>query len=126
MGAFVASHRLGVLVRYADGAVVLCNYRRPGRSSPVLDGRGPGHARVAVAPDKTGIVDLAGGHAGFDFLGWHHRKVASRVTGQVLPAALAQFAGHELDPRTDTPAHPTSVAHVGKLVVEVAQALPGP
>ena len=36
-----------------------------------------GAARVASAPDKTSIVHLHHGAQGFDFLGFHHRKVES-------------------------------------------------
>ena len=36
----------------------------------------------SLHPDKTRIVNLAGGKEGFDFLGFHHRKTPSRFGGR--------------------------------------------
>ena len=68
---------LGTLVRYADDLVVLCRTRARAeearqRVSAVLAGLG-----LRLHPDKTRIVHLAKGAEGFDFLGFHNRKVES-------------------------------------------------
>ena len=71
------SARIGVLVRYADDLVVLCATRPQAeeaqrRVAAVLAGLG-----LWLHPDKTRIVRLTTGQQGFDFLGFHHRKVES-------------------------------------------------
>jgi RNA-directed DNA polymerase len=68
---------LGVLVRYADDFVVVCRSRQRAmeaqqRASAVLEPLG-----LQLNPDKTRIVCLTKGNEGFDFLGFHLRKVES-------------------------------------------------
>jgi group II intron reverse transcriptase/maturase len=68
---------VGVLVRYADDFVILCASRARAeqardRAATILATLG-----LRLHPGKTRIVHLAGGGQGFDFLGFHHRKVAS-------------------------------------------------
>ena len=65
------------LARYADDLVVLCPTReRAGQAlaalAEILGGLG-----LALAPAKTSLVDLREPKAGFDFLGFHHRRVES-------------------------------------------------
>jgi group II intron reverse transcriptase/maturase len=69
--------RLGVLVRYCDDFVVLSPTRERAEmarelAAEVLDG-----LRMRLHPGKSGIVCLTRGGQGFDFLGFHHRKVES-------------------------------------------------
>jgi RNA-directed DNA polymerase len=71
------SSRLGVLVRYADDLVVLCTSRSGAeealwRATAILQPLG-----LEMHPDTTRIVCLIRGQQGFDFLGFHHRKVES-------------------------------------------------
>jgi len=76
--AWQAQHRrLGVLVRYCDDLVILCPTKERADAAlvaltAVLDELG---LRLAAA--KTHVVDLRQGGAGFDFLGFHHRRVES-------------------------------------------------
>jgi RNA-directed DNA polymerase len=86
--ANIALHRLdqvmqaserqtGILVRYADDFVVLCPtaeraHEARRRSANVL-----GEFGLSLSPEKTRIVELARGKDGFDFLGFHLRKVES-------------------------------------------------
>lgn len=68
---------LGVLVRYADDFVVLCRSRQRAeearrRVTAILATVG-----LKLHPDKTRIACLTRGKEGFDFLGFHHRKVES-------------------------------------------------
>jgi group II intron reverse transcriptase/maturase len=86
--ANIASHRLdqawqttdrqtGRLVRYADDFVVLCPTAQRAeqaqrRAAMVLADLG-----LSLSPEKTRIVELTKGKEGFDFLGFHLRKVES-------------------------------------------------
>ncbi len=67
--------RHGVLVRFADDAVVMCEAREQAEAAlarlrTLLDELG-----LEPKEPKTGIVRLAEGEPGFDFLGFHHRLV---------------------------------------------------
>ena len=69
--------RLGVEVRYADDAVILCPTRE--RAQAALEALRSILADLGLelAEDKTRLVDLGERGQGFDFLGFHVRKVAS-------------------------------------------------
>jgi RNA-directed DNA polymerase len=69
--------RLGVLVRYADDLVVLCPTRPRAEQARQLVGEVLATLGLRLHPDKTRIASLAKGEEGFDFLGFHHRKVES-------------------------------------------------
>jgi len=69
--------RIGRLVRYADDFVVVCSTRQQAidgrrRAAAVLAGLG-----LRLSLEKTRIVELTRGKEGFDFLGFHLRKVES-------------------------------------------------
>jgi RNA-directed DNA polymerase len=69
--------RLGVLVRYADDLVVCCRGKAQAEAAlaelrALLAGLG-----LALSEEKTRLVCLNEEGAGFDFLGFHHRMVAS-------------------------------------------------
>jgi group II intron reverse transcriptase/maturase len=69
--------RLGVLVRYADDFVVVCATAAQAteaqqRAAMVLSTLGLG-----LSAEKTRIIELTRGKDGFDFLGFHLRKVES-------------------------------------------------
>jgi group II intron reverse transcriptase/maturase len=69
--------RRGTLVRYADDFVVLCSTAEQAkeaqrRAAAVLTELG-----LRLSPEKTRIVELARGKQGFDFLGFHLRKIES-------------------------------------------------
>lgn len=70
--------RLGVLARYADDAVVLCPTRQRAEQARVRMVAILAELGLQLHPDKTRIVCLTGGEQGFDFVGFHHHKVASR------------------------------------------------
>ncbi len=69
--------QLGQLVRYADDFVILC--RTEGAAREALRRVGLILARLGLSlhPDKTRVVDVGVGGEGFDFLGFHCRKVES-------------------------------------------------
>ena len=69
------SDRHGVLVRFADDAVVMCTTRE--QAEAALARLRSVLADLGLEPkeSKTRIVQLTEGAAGFDFLGFHHRLV---------------------------------------------------
>lgn len=69
--------RVGVLVRYADDEVVLCRAETDAKEALrrlhiIMERLG-----LKLHPSKTRLVNLKEGQDGFDFLGFHHRKVES-------------------------------------------------
>jgi RNA-directed DNA polymerase len=80
---------LGVLVRYADDFVVLCETAQECREAErrvrlILD-----RLKLELHPEKkTRRVELTGGKGGFDFLGCHLRK---RVSGRLLERGLRRY-----------------------------------
>jgi len=81
----------GVLVRYADDALVLCTTREQaeaalGRLCDLL-------AELGLEPKaaKTRIVHLVEGGEGFDFLGFHHRLVRGRTPRSAHLTFLARW-----------------------------------
>jgi RNA-directed DNA polymerase len=70
--------RLGQLVRYADDFVILCGTEAKAQEAlglmrECLTGLG-----LTLHPEKTRVVFVGNGQQGVDFLGFHHRTVASR------------------------------------------------
>ena len=74
--------RLGVLVRYADDLVVLCATREQAEKARELVAAVLETLGLRLSPEKTRIVQLAGGAEGVDFLGFHHRMGKSRKDGR--------------------------------------------
>lgn len=68
---------LGVLVRYADDAVILCRSELTARESLRRLGLVLEHLHLRLHPTKTRIADLQKGRDGFDFLGFQHRMKES-------------------------------------------------
>jgi RNA-directed DNA polymerase len=68
---------LGVLVRYADDAVVLCRTRANAEETLRRLGIIMERLSLKLHPDKTRIVELGLGKGGFVFLGCHLRIVLS-------------------------------------------------
>jgi len=81
----------GVLVRYVDDAVVMCDTREQAeaalaRLTVLLAGLG-----LEPKTAKTRIVHLAEGNPGFDFLGFHHRLVRGRTPKSAHLTFLARW-----------------------------------
>jgi RNA-directed DNA polymerase len=68
---------LGMLVRYCDDFVILCRTRQRVEEARRLVAEILATLGLHLHPDKTRIVGPTRGRQGFDFLGFHHRKVAS-------------------------------------------------
>jgi group II intron reverse transcriptase/maturase len=89
----------GVLVRYADDAVVLCATQEQaeaalGRLTALL-------ADLGLEPKaaKTRIVHLVEGGEGFDFLGFHHRLVRGRTPRSAHLTFLARWPSRKATQR---------------------------
>ena len=66
---------VGVLVRYADDAVVLCRTRQEAERALAMLTAVLAELGLALKQAKTRIVHLSEGGEGLDFLGFHHRWV---------------------------------------------------
>jgi hypothetical protein len=69
--------QLGQLIRYADDAVVLCRTETDAREALWRVGIILTRLKLTLHPSKTHVVYLGDGRHGFDFLGFHCRKVES-------------------------------------------------
>src|SRR5262249_48631320 len=69
--------RLGTLVRYCDDFVVLSPTRQRAELARDLAAEVLGGLGMRLHPERAGIVCLTRGGQGFEFLGFHHRKVES-------------------------------------------------
>jgi len=75
--------QLGQLIRYADDFVILCRTERAAREGRRRVGEVLTRLGLTLHPDKTRVVYVGDGRQGFDFLGFHCRKVESwRKRGQ--------------------------------------------
>jgi RNA-directed DNA polymerase len=107
---------LGTLVRYADDFVIMCDTRakvdEAERRVKIIFQR----LKLKLHPEKTRKVEIAGGKAGFDFLGCHLRKRMSgpdlgcREEATLLLAALALDQEHEAGATAREGAHPKGSA----------------
>jgi group II intron reverse transcriptase/maturase len=81
----------GVLVRYADDALVLCATRE--QAEAALARLTTLLAELGLTPKaaKTRIVHLTEGGEGFDFLGFHHRLVRGRTPRSARLTFLARW-----------------------------------
>ena len=71
---------LGTLVRYADDFVVMCDTKAAVEAARERVGLVLARLGLELHPEKTRVVDLTAGHAGFDFLGCHLHK---RMSGPI-------------------------------------------
>ena len=69
--------RLGVLVRYADDLVVVCPTKERADAALAALAEVLASLGLSLASAKTHVVDLRATGSGFDFLGFHHRRVES-------------------------------------------------
>jgi RNA-directed DNA polymerase len=69
--------RLGFLVRYADDLVILCPTKERAEQALATLAQVLAELGLSLAAAKTSLVDLRVPKAGFDFLGFHHRRVES-------------------------------------------------
>jgi RNA-directed DNA polymerase len=74
---------LGVLVRYADDFVVMCDTKAACEQAEQRVRAILARLGLELHPDKMRQVDLSWGHGGFDFLGCHlHKRFSGRIWEQ--------------------------------------------
>ena len=69
--------QLGQLIRYADDGVLICRTESQAREALWRVGVILNRLRLTLHPTKTQVVFVGDGQQGFDFLGFHCRKVES-------------------------------------------------
>ena len=77
---------LGVLVRYADDFVVMCDTKAACEQAEQRVRRIFARLGLELHPEKTRLVNFSRGREGFDFLGCHLRK---RMSGPIWERARA-------------------------------------
>jgi RNA-directed DNA polymerase len=81
----------GLLVRYADDLVVLCQTPDEAGVARERIERLLGLLSLELNPEKTRVVDLSEGREGFDFLGCHFH---ARVSGRLLERGVCRYYLH--------------------------------
>ena len=76
---------VGRLIRYCDDFVIVCKSRRNAERARQVIENFLGRLRLRLHPEKTRLVAMD--REGFDFLGFHFRKLPSRRTGRLVPYA---------------------------------------
>ena len=74
---------LGVIVRYADDAVIVCRTRKDAELAFEHLKRIMTKLKLTLNPQKTKIVDM--NKESFDFLGFHYQKFGKTKCGRKLP-----------------------------------------
>jgi len=84
----------GLLVLFADDLLVMCKSRQQAQAALARLRQLLADLGLAPKEAKTGIVEMAVGGEGFDFLGFHHRMVRARgIHGRRGVAFLAPWPG---------------------------------
>ncbi|MGH8569997.1 MAG: group II intron reverse transcriptase/maturase, partial [Gammaproteobacteria bacterium] len=78
----------GILVRYADDFVILCQSEDQARKALATAKHILGSLGLALHPVKTRVVDLREGRDGFDFLGCHFH---ARLSGRLLERGIRRY-----------------------------------
>ena len=119
--------QLGQLIRYADDAVVLCRTEAQAREALWRIGVILDRLKLTLHPTKTQVVFVGNGRQGFDFLGFHCRKLESwKYRGyrylQRWPGRRAMRRIRDKIKAITAPRHRLPEP-VGPIVAEVNQAL---
>ncbi len=86
-----AEQGTGVLVRYADDFLVLCQTPDEAEEARRRAGEILASLGLELHPEKTKVVDLREGRQGLDFLGCHFR---ARVSGRLLERGIRRYYLH--------------------------------
>jgi RNA-directed DNA polymerase len=82
---------LGTLVRYADDLVVLCKTKGEALQSIDILKAVFHKLELQINTKKSKLVNLWGDKTGFDFLGYHHRKIPKHNRGGVVAFPLRSY-----------------------------------
>jgi RNA-directed DNA polymerase len=108
--------RLGVMVRYADDLVILCPTRERAEAALQALEAILANLGLELARAKTRLVDMREQARGFDFLGFHHRRMQSRKGRYFCyrwpSRASVRSARASIKARTERRRFPLSVDHV--------------
>jgi group II intron reverse transcriptase/maturase len=108
--------RLGVMVRYADDLVILCPTEERAEAALAALETILASLGLELAQAKTRLVDLREHGQGFDFLGFHHRRMQSRRGSYFCyrwpSRAAVRSARANIKARTERRRVPLSVDHV--------------
>src|SRR5216684_5242365 len=108
-----ASH-LGKIVRYADDLVILCRTESDAKQAYAWLQRTAQALHLKVHPDKSRVLHVGDGSDGFDFLGFHHRMVRSRMYGKTYchrwPSRRAMASVRAKVKKITAPTRPAEVA----------------
>ena len=120
-------NQVGQLIRYADDAVVRCRTEAQAREALWRIGVILNRLKLTLHPTKTQVVYVGDGSQGFDFLGFHCRKVESwkyrgRRYLQRWPSRRAMQRIRDKIKASTAPRHRLPEP-VGPIVAEVNQAL---
>ena len=74
---------LGSLTRYADDVVIVCRTRAAAQRTLEAVTQVLQKLKLTLHPTKTRIVEMQ--HEGFEFLGFHFKKVRARKSGRLVP-----------------------------------------
>jgi group II intron reverse transcriptase/maturase len=85
----------GVLVRYADDVVVMCQSRQEAERALVALRAILSELGLTLKDAKTRIVELREGGEGLDFLGFHHRWVRGDTPASRHLCFLARWPSHQ-------------------------------
>jgi RNA-directed DNA polymerase len=82
---------LGKLIRYADDFVILCKTKKESLESiqvilSIMD-----RLNLTLSKEKSKVVNIWNDKAGFDFLGFHHRKFPKRNRGGSVVYVLSHI-----------------------------------
>lgn len=82
---------LGTMARYADDLVVICRTKKDAEHALKLIRVIMERLELILHPEKTKLVSLWAGKAGFDFLGMHHRSIKTQTSQAWEYYTLHQF-----------------------------------
>jgi group II intron reverse transcriptase/maturase len=82
---------LGTLVRYADDFVIVCRTRKDAGHALKLVKEVMRRLELTLHPEKTRLVHMWEDREGFDFLGLHHRNIATENSQGQSYYTLHQF-----------------------------------
>jgi RNA-directed DNA polymerase len=82
---------LGTLVRYADDLVIVCRTRKDASHALSFVRAVMDRLELKLHPEKTKLVSMWEGREGFEFLGMHHRSMATETSQVQRYYTLHQF-----------------------------------